>query len=117
MVLILGAGQAPELEETFAGGPVVPWTFENLPVIEEGPDEIHPEMIDEWIASAAVPGATSFTMAETGLRSLEAVSGGSARRFLSLAYAAIEDAALRGAHAVDEAAVAAALEGAEAAHA
>jgi hypothetical protein len=113
MVLMLAAGEAPELEETFAGGPVIGWGFDNLAQIQDSPDGIDSVVINDWLASAALPGTEPITADDPGVRRLMDASGGSLSSLLDLGRAAIEHAAERHALCIDDDAVAAAIAGAQ----
>jgi len=95
MVLMLADGEAPELEEALAGDAIVDWTFENLYPLQENPTMINEVVVNDWIASATLPGITPASLDDIGYQRLMAESGGDLARFIMLAHAAIERAAHR----------------------
>jgi len=109
MVLMLAPEEAPELEETFSGGAQVKWGFDNLPALQDNPTDLVDDMVNEWLASAALPGASPMTMADPGLRRVAEAADLSLPRFLALGREAIEDAAARHASCIDDEAIAAAI--------
>lgn len=109
MVLMLANGEAPELEEALSGGSTVDWTFKNVYTIQEHPNAINEAVVNDWIASATVPGTTPATLADSAYRRLVSESGGDVLRFITLAHAAVELAANRRATAIGDEDVDAAL--------
>lgn len=109
MVFLVGSGHAPELEESFGTGTKLSWAFPGLLAMEEAPGELVPEVVERWLARAALPGSPALTLASEGIRDLVEASGGSMERFIRLGLEAVEDAADRGAQSVDADAVSAAI--------
>ncbi len=102
MVFLVERDLAPELEEQFGHGVRVSWDFGNLDSYFEDPEGLHPEWIDSWLASAALPGATPLTLNDPILSTLFDRAEGDIRRFATAAAAALDDAAGRGAFELDE---------------
>ena len=115
MVFMAAPGDAPELEETFGGGERLLWDFHNLVALQGDPEALDATMVDEWLASAALPDRAPLTMADPVLAQLAEDAERSLPRFIALAREAIEDAGVRGVAALDDAARSAALEKAAAA--
>lgn len=109
MVLMLANGEAPELEESFTSDRSVDWTFKNLYVLQEPMDSLPQAVIEDWIASATVPGREPAKLSEPGYQRLLAAADGDLDRFISLAHAAVEFAAQRGVAQVDDEAAGAAV--------
>jgi len=108
MVMILERGGVPELEEQFGTGKRVDWDFPGLLAIEGAPDAIDVEMLDRWLAAAAVPDTTPLTVGDPVLSALLAEADGSLKAFSLAAAIAIENTVERGASALDQEALEAA---------
>ncbi|MEI8081413.1 MAG: hypothetical protein WCI74_06155 [Actinomycetes bacterium] len=109
LVLMLEQGEVSELEEQFSGGNHLRWDFPGVVAIQESPDGLDADMVDRWFVSAALPGATPFTVREGAMASLFEAADGSLQRFSKKASTAIEDAAERGLDAIDDDALQAGL--------
>lgn len=108
-VFILLPGEAPELEEVFGQGDRMKWHFTGLLPLQEHYDEIIPEVVNNWLAAAGLPGAEPITLEDQILSDLTSASGGSLRRFIGMARAAFESASERGVSELDGQARAAAM--------
>ena len=71
--------------------------------LEESADAIDVEMIDRWLAAAALAGAVPLTLGDPVLSALLAGAEGSLKAFSLAAGMAIESAAERGVSGLDEA--------------
>lgn len=100
-VFVLSEGDAPEIEETFGGSGSVRWDFPGLLPMQENRGTLLPQVVDEWLACAALAEGT-WTMAEPVLAALAAEADGSMRAFIRMAHAAIESAAERGLDRLDD---------------
>jgi hypothetical protein len=100
-VLVVGPEEAPELEEAFGHSTRVEWGFEGLTALEDNKDDILPDVVNGWLASAALEGATPLTLDDEVLAKLVGLADGSLARFILLAEAALESAAERGATVLD----------------
>ena len=109
MVFLVEKDLAPELEEQFGYALRVPWDFGNLDTYFENPQALDPVVIDSWLASASIQGATPITSEDPVVASLLAAADGNLTRFATMAAAAVDDAAARSANALDGQAQAAAL--------
>jgi hypothetical protein len=109
LVMLLEEGEVPELEETFSAAVHLRWDFRWLIPLQQEPDALNTEMLDEWLSSAALPASEPMTMADPVLAKLAVTSDGSLSKFAVMAFDAFEDAAERGVSALDEVAFAAAL--------
>ncbi len=78
--------------------------------MSDRPDEIDLAVVDSWLASATLPGASPMSALDAPLQEVLAASDGSFGSFIVRAYAAIESAADRGVASLDETAVQAALQ-------
>jgi hypothetical protein len=96
MVFMAAPGEAPELEETFGGGERIVWDFHNLQSIQAAPAAVNGAIVNEWLASAALPGSEPLAMDHPVLSRMAEEAHGALPRFLDLAREAIEDAADRG---------------------
>lgn len=110
MVLMLAEGEAPELEEALSGPTVVDWTFKNLIALQDAPNVITESVVNDWIASATLPGREPATLADMGYARLVRESEGDLTRFITLAHAAVEFAAQRQTTAVEDVDIAAAID-------
>jgi len=113
-VFLVEAGAAPELEDSFASSTKLDWDFPGLLELGENPEAVTLSIVDRWLANAAIPGVTPLTVADPGIAALVDAADGSMHRFIRLGQEAIEHAADRGAVSIDEAAVASAIEVADA---
>ncbi len=102
MVFLVEHDLAPELEEQFGGGVRVEWLFENLDRYFEEPNVLDADIIDSWLASAALPGASPITVRDGVLARFFDAADGSLPRFGRAAEAALRDAAMRGVSELDE---------------
>lgn len=108
LVLLLDEGQVPELEEQYASAQHIAWDFPGLKTIETAPDSLDLDVVDAWLAHAALDGVTPMkASSDPVLSALAEQSGGSMNSFLLKGRAAIEDAAERGLSELDEAALSA----------
>lgn len=114
MTLLMTEGEAPEIEETFAGATAVDWSFSGLSQTLDNPLLLIPEVVDAWLAAATLSGHAPMSTADSALEKLLAVSGSSLGKFIPLAFAAIENAADRGISGLDDTSVATALQAAQA---
>lgn len=106
-VFVLTRGEAPEIEETFASATTLEWSFDGLFAMQDKPGEIIESVVDGWLAAASV-NDDAVTVAGSGLRRV-LEEADSLSTFVTMACAAIEDAADRGVDAIDDSAVQAAL--------
>jgi hypothetical protein len=102
VAIMVERGGVPELEEQFGAGTHVDWDFPGLIALEESPDALDPQMIDRWLASAAMHGTAPLTVEDPVLSAMLAEAEGSLKAFSLAAGVAIENAAQRGASALDE---------------
>lgn len=102
LVFLCPPGAAPEIEETFRGGPELDWSFPGLVKLQEDAEVIDRETVDRWLAGAAALGAESITLDDSVLSRLVEASEGSLSAFVPMARAAVEDAAERGVDRLDE---------------
>lgn len=109
MVLMLANGEAPELEEALSGPTVVDWTFKNLYALQDAPNVIAESVVNDWIASATVPGREPANLSDAGYARLVGESQGDLKWFITLAHAAVEFAALRRADAIEDSDIDAAI--------
>ncbi len=100
-VFLLDEGGVPELEEQFAAGTQLKWDFPGLERFQDAPDEIAVDMIDLWLEAASIS-QPPMTMADPVLAELAREAQGSLTSFVTMAAAAIEDAASRGAASLDD---------------
>lgn len=107
VVLLLERGGVAELEEQFGAGTQVPWDFPGVVQLEEAPDALDAGIVNRWLAAAAAPGREPWTLGDPVLSALVAESDGSLKKFSIGAGLAIENAAERGAGALDDEALAA----------
>jgi len=108
-VLMLEEGMVPEIEEQYASGRRVEWDFGGLQMIRQAPDSLIPELVNNWLSSATIVGETPMTLDDPTLSQLAEAADGDVNLFSAKAYAAIEDAAERGATSLDDAALAAGM--------
>lgn len=108
-VLMLEEGLVPEIEEQYASARRVEWDFPGLEMVMQAPDSLIPELVNHWLAAATVIGETPMTLEDPTLSKLAEAANGDLNLFSAKAYAAIEDAAERGATSLDDAALAAGL--------
>ncbi len=106
-VFLLEREQVPELEAAFGTGAQVMWDFPWLVAVQKDPDTLDSQMLDDWMAAAALAPASSWNSAQPMVAALIAEADGSLARFAPMAAAAIDDAAARGVEALDDAAFAA----------
>jgi len=106
MVFMALPDQAPELEEHFGGGARASWEFPHLAEIVTDKDGLDTDILAAWMERATVPGSTPLSVAEGPLADLVERAEGSLSAFCTMAGAAIEDAAQRGAAVLDETAIA-----------
>lgn len=99
-VLLLEQGKVPELEEQFAGGTKVDWDFPWLIKAQNSAGELDMDMVRSWVDSAALPGGSPDL---SRLDELAAEAASDLDVFAAMAYAAVEDAAVRGISALDDA--------------
>ena len=57
LVLGLERDEVPELEEAFSAATKVDWDFKWILPLQADPTKLEPEMVDEWLAAAALVGA------------------------------------------------------------
>lgn len=105
-VLLLEEGGVPELEEQFSAGTHLRWDFPWLAKLQQQPDVLEEAVAESWLSAASLPNG-NLTMNDSGLSMLVEKANGSLEKFVTMASAAIEDAAQRGAVTVDGMAVAA----------
>ena len=105
MLFLLEKDRVPELEEQFGHGVRVEWAFGSLDTFEADEDALSADIVDNWLARAAFPGAEPITTADPVLAELLRESSGLAE-FALRAGTAIENAADRGASALDDEALA-----------
>lgn len=105
-VILLEEGIAPELEEQFGAGTVVRWDFPYLARVMKEGDAFHSDEVDYWVASASL-GEPAFTADDPVIAALMSESNESLRSFVTMAGAAIDDAAARGVGRLDDDALAA----------
>jgi hypothetical protein len=109
VAVLLEEGKVPELEEQFGQGVRVKWAFPSLNTVLDEPYELNRDVIESWLARAAYPGAQPLTLEDPVLSQLFESSTGLSD-FALRAATAIENAAERGAEALDEVALSEALE-------
>jgi len=105
-VLLLEDGGAPELEEQFGAGTQLKWDFPYLVALQSAPDELDETMIDSWLGAASIMDKP-LSLQHPVLAALAADANGSLTSFVTMAAAAVEDAAVRGSDNLDEQALAA----------
>ena len=101
VVMMLERGGAPELEEQFGSGKTLAWDFPGIVPLEENADVADVEMLDRWLASAALDGTSPLTVGDPVLSALLQLADGSLKAFVLSAGVAIENAADRGVSALD----------------
>lgn len=101
IVMMLEKGAVAELEELFAAGTQLDWSFPGVIPLQDAPDAIDTEIVNRWLAAAAFPHAEPLTMDDSTLSSLAAASDGSLKRFVGMALAAVESAGERGVSSLD----------------
>jgi len=105
-VLLLEEGGVPEVEEQFAAGTHIKWDFPALVPLQAAPDELDGGIIDAWIEAATISGSP-LTMADSTLSALSQDANSSLGAFVTMASAAVENAAGRGIGILDDEALAA----------
>ena len=81
-VVMVNRDATPEVEEPFAAGTRVDWDFAGLVPMEESPGALLPDVVDSWLASAALPGSEPLTMAHPLLVSLRETAGDDLHKFV-----------------------------------
>lgn len=108
-VLLLEDGGVPELEEQFGAGSSISWDFPHLVQLQDEPDALDAGIVDSWLEAARVS-ASPLSIADAALDSLAVEANGSLEAFVTMAAAAIEDAAERGVEKLDDTAVLAGIQ-------
>jgi hypothetical protein len=99
-------GQAPELEEQFAGGVKVRWGFEEVASLQHGEKVFEEETVQRWLDAASLDEASAFRADGPQLSRLIEACDGDMIAFARMAEAAFRSSAQRGASELDEAALA-----------
>lgn len=100
-MLIIGPEEAPELEEAFGHSTRTDWNFDGLLPLQENPDAILPDIVNAWLASAALEGSTPLTLENEVLTKLVELADGSLTKLIVMADVAVESAAERGVSSLD----------------
>lgn len=103
--ILVVEGTAPEVEEQFAGGEVLRWTFPKAQKLYEGQTEFDPELVQGWLDAAALGGVSPISVSDARVQTLAERSGMDIERFVPAAARAFASAATRGLAALDDDAV------------
>jgi hypothetical protein len=109
MVVGVVSGRTPEIEEQFAAGEHVDWTMPELVPMYGGDVVLDPVRVQDWLDAASTEGSARLRFDSAVLAPLVAASENDILVFCAMAHTAFEDAAARGADALDDTAVAAGL--------
>lgn len=102
MVFLVAPGQADELEDQFGGGDRIEWDFAGLTTPRPDPDALDIELAQRWVDLATVPESPRLDLGAEPIKVLQDAADGDMNRYIALAGAAIESAAGRGASAVEQ---------------
>jgi len=110
---LLSPEVAPEIERQFGGGPVIDWSYAELPEVEAPDAPLGRAIVERWIDDAAIDDRGKQLASSPAVEELLSAFGGQLSSFAAAAQAAFDDAAERGASELDETAVAAGMAAAE----
>lgn len=102
-------GYVPEIEEQFAGGVRVHWSFDEAVLLQGGETAFDAAVAQRWLDAAAVSGESAARIDGPEVAPLVEAAAGDILAFARMSEAAFRSAAERGCAAIDEEAVAAGL--------
>lgn len=108
-VLLLEEGVAPELEEQFGAAERIRWDFPALVRVQKDPDVYDAEIVGDWLTAASLSDETSLTLDDPVLAVLAEKADMKLDPFVTMASAAIENAADRSVSTLDDEALSAGL--------
>lgn len=110
-VMVVGVidGVAPEISEQFAAAEQVDWMLPEIHALSRGDRTLDLAVVQSWLDAAAIDGMSSLKADGPELAPIVDAANGDVMAFVTMARAALADAASRGVDALDGEAVAAGL--------